>query len=81
MQELWGVLQASASSVSRTEESEDIDATVLRDDSAVATVDCFSERSDEVVCRVTWKGRPHRLIQQLTAADVTLLSLRGSDRV
>lgn len=65
--------------VIRTEESGDIDPTILRDDPAVAAVDCFSGRSDGVACRVTWKGRPHRLIQQLTAADVTLLSLRGSN--
>ncbi|WP_435078669.1 helix-turn-helix domain-containing protein [Halococcus sp. AFM35] len=67
--------------VIRTEESEEIDPTLLRDDPAVAAVDCFSERSDGIACRVTWKGRPHRLIQQLTAADVTLLSLHGSDGV
>ena len=63
--------------VIRTEENNDVDATAIRADSGVTAVDCFSERSDGIACRVTWGERPHSLIQQLTAADISLLSMRG----
>ena len=53
-----------------------IDA-ALRSDLGVAAIECFGERGDSWTYRVTWKGHPRRLIQQLVAADVTLLSMRG----
>ena len=49
--------------VIRTEESEDIDAAAVHADPGIATVDCFSEGSDRVACRVTWSERVHSLIQ------------------
>lgn len=49
----------------------------LQADSAVRTVDKFCDRTDGWTYRVTWKGRPRRLIQQLVAADITLLSAQG----
>ena len=51
--------------------------TALRSDPGVAAIECFGERADGWTYRVTWKGRPRRLIQRLIAADVTLLSMRG----
>jgi predicted DNA binding protein len=51
--------------------------TALRADPSVATVERFGERADGWTYRVTWEGRPRRLIQRLVAADVTLVSARG----
>lgn len=54
----------------------DVD-TALRSDPGVAAVECFGERDDGWTYRVTWEGRPRRLIQRLVAADVTLVSAQG----
>ena len=51
--------------------------TALREDASIGTVERFGERSEGWVYRVTWEGRPHRLIQRLVVADVTLVSARG----
>ncbi|WP_049901278.1 helix-turn-helix domain-containing protein [Halococcus agarilyticus] len=64
--------------VVRTEERERAVDAALRSDSGVAAVERFGERADGWTYRVTWDGRPRRLIQRLVAADVTLLSMRGA---
>ncbi|EMA51690.1 DNA binding domain-containing protein [Halococcus thailandensis JCM 13552] len=58
------------------EHKQDID-TALRSDPSVADVECFGERADGWTYRVTWKGRPRRLIQRLVAADVSLTSMQS----
>jgi predicted DNA binding protein len=62
--------------VQTDEQKRDVDA-ALRTDSGVAAVECFGERADGWTYRVTWKGRPRRLIQRLVAADVSLVSVQG----
>jgi predicted DNA binding protein len=49
----------------------------LRADPTIAAAECFRERADSWMYRITWKGRPRHLIQRLVAADITLLSARG----
>jgi predicted DNA binding protein len=51
--------------------------TALRADGSVAAVECFGERADGWTYRVTWEGRPRRLMQRLVAEDVTLMSAQG----
>ncbi|WP_435077711.1 helix-turn-helix domain-containing protein [Halococcus sp. AFM35] len=51
--------------------------TALRADANVGTVERFGERADGWTYRVTWEGRPRRLIRRLVAVDVTLVSARG----
>jgi hypothetical protein len=53
-----------------------VDAAV-RSDTGVAAVERFGERADGWAYRITWEGRPHRLIRRLVAAGVTVLSVRG----
>jgi predicted DNA binding protein len=54
----------------------DVDA-ALRSDSGIATVECFDGGEGGWRYRVTWKGRPRRLVQRLVAADVSLVSVQG----
>lgn len=49
----------------------------FRSDPSVAAVERIGERRDEWMYRVTWEGHPRQLIQQLVAADTTILSARG----
>jgi predicted DNA binding protein len=63
--------------VVRTDERKRAVDAALRADPGVAAVECFGERPDGWRYRVTWKGRPQRLIKHLVAADSTLLSARG----
>ena len=49
----------------------------FRSDPTVAAVECFGERCDEQIYRVTWEGHPRQLIRQLVAADATILSAQG----
>jgi predicted DNA binding protein len=51
----------------------------LRADPSVAAVERFGERTDGWTYRVTWEGRPRRLMQRLVAEDITLMSARGRD--
>jgi predicted DNA binding protein len=51
--------------------------TSIESDQGVAAVEFLAEREDGWAYRVTWDERPHRFIQCLTAADATILSLRG----
>lgn len=61
----------------RTDERERAIDSAVRSGPSVAAADCFGECADGWTYRVRWEGRPHRLIQRLVAADVTLLSMRG----
>ena len=54
----------------------EVDA-ALRSDPNTAAVEHFGNRGDSWRYRVTWKGRPQRLIQQLIAADVSVVSVQG----
>ena len=65
--------------VVRADNRENLVDTALRADASVATVERFGERADGWTYRVTWEGRPRRLIQRLVATDVTLVSARGRD--
>lgn len=49
----------------------------IRSDTGVAAVERFGERADGWAYRITWEGRPHRLVRRLVAAGVTVLSARG----
>ncbi|WP_228842275.1 helix-turn-helix domain-containing protein [Halococcus agarilyticus] len=49
----------------------------VRSDPGVGAAERFGERADGWTYRVTWAGRPRRIIRRLVAADVTLLSMRG----
>jgi predicted DNA binding protein len=51
----------------------------IRSDRGVAAVERFGERADGWTYRVTWEGRPHRLIRRLVTGGVTILSARGRD--
>lgn len=51
----------------------------IRADTGVAAVERFGERADGWTYRVTWEGRPHRLIRRLVTDGVTVLSVRGRD--
>ena len=51
----------------------------IRADEGVAAVERFGERADGWAYRLTWEGRPHRLVRRLVAAGVTVLSARGRD--
>jgi predicted DNA binding protein len=62
--------------VQSDERKREVDAT-LRSDPGIATIECFGDREDSWQYRVTWKGRPRRLIQRLVAADVSLVSVQG----
>ena len=54
----------------------EVDA-ALRSDPGIATVEYFGDCEESWRYRVTWKGRPRRLIQRLVAADVSLMSVQG----
>lgn len=49
----------------------------LRSSSSVAAIEGFGSQDHRSRYRVTWEGRPRRLIQQLTAEDVTLVGVHG----
>lgn len=53
--------------------------TAILSDAGVAAVEFLTERDDGWTYRVTWKGRPHDLVQHLVAVDVTILSMRGQN--
>lgn len=63
--------------VVQTESDESAVDAALQADPSVGVVERFTERPDGWTYRVTWEGRVHRLLQQLVAADITLLSARG----
>jgi predicted DNA binding protein len=54
----------------------DID-TALRSAPSVAALERFGERANGWTYRVTWTGRPRRLIHRLVAANVSLVSVQG----
>lgn len=65
--------------VIRTDEhKKDVDA-ALQSDAGIGEVECFGECAGGWTYRITWKGRPRRLLQQFVTRDVTLLSARGRD--
>ena len=68
---------AHALVVVRTDGHEHAVDTALRSAPGVGAVERFGERTAGWTYRVTWEGRPRRLIQRLVAADVTLLSAQG----
>jgi predicted DNA binding protein len=49
----------------------------IRSDAGVAAVERFGERADGWAYRITWEGRPRRLIRRLVTAGVTVLSACG----
>jgi predicted DNA binding protein len=62
--------------VRTTAREREVDA-ALRADTGVATFECLDERPDGWAYRITWSGTAQRLIQRLTATEVTVLSMRG----
>ena len=62
--------------VQTDEDEREVDA-ALRSESDIATVEYFGGCVDSWRYRVTWTGHPRQLIQQLVAADVSIVSVQG----